>query len=215
MGKLKPSALGEVSGSVGGVTFQKSIFGTIAKSKITEQTAEPTAEQITQRKAFGRLQQYAAMIRSLINTTYREAAKAAKKYPGNLFSTDNKGIVDAATGKIDTSKFASLSVSRGPLEQVRGLDVKAIASANIQISWATSGYLPGVSNSTGIYFAFYNVNKDYIYISGGGLTLGSGPITQSGIGEVGDIIHTYGVLVNPISGKASNTSYGGSITLTA
>lgn len=134
MGKLTNQILGNVSGSMGDLTFTKWREETIIKGKIQSRKKAPSNKQAVVREKFKQMGALIKAMRPVISLGYR---MHKNRSPENLFNKENFSKLSGQKNSIEVN-YPALTISSGEADGVIGI-TKSVSGRKVTINWQKEG----------------------------------------------------------------------------
>lgn len=207
MAKLTQNVLGDISGTVGNVSFGSWKDLNIVKAKRGPSSTPPTeAQQLVQEK-FRELSRLGKAFFNIVKVGMAGAATGATEQ--NLFMSSSYPSVSGALGAL-VIDYSKLIISKGTLEKLNG---PAVASSGgmVNLSWAYLNF--GDGNDTIVAIA-YNPEINQTFIQQDKKRSDNLCVLAVPANWFGKTVHVYLFAKNPDE-NVSDSQYAGSATVTA
>lgn len=213
MARLEGGIFGKVKGRVGNVIIQGSLGGTTVKTYNPNPKNPNTPGQKKQRDKHRGIVKYAKQINSILRVTLKSRAIKMSAY--NAFYSLNVSRMDDTTGKIKVGEEDKIEFGKGPIQVLPGGGINTKTLSKVEIYWTKSGILNPQDLSNKVAWFAYNENQDFIHSGISSLDLSKDKFVTGTIGEAGHKVHVYAVVLDDVKLISSETSYLGTIALSA
>lgn len=206
MAELTHSHYGDVSGTVGGITFAQRKGKIIMKKRNKAKTGEPTPKQVLVQEKFRKVGNLARSFKEMYLIGI-EKANLGTMTEYNMFNKVNFKALSGTPGAI-TIDYSKINLGAGRLIPPGSLN-KTVAGSTVTFNWTPDSGEP----TDNIHLAAYNPTLDKLQlVPPAPRSAGTGSLSVPP-GWSGHQIHTYAFARNE-NKNVSETIYGGDATIT-